>query len=454
MPNWTAMRYKFKRSRRAQLFAGLAALFILFTLNSIIASFLRPDAPPPPVVEPPKTPVETTRIEVVPAVTEWRLGDYWVWADRYGLRVVDRVVDVTYVGTETNKVPLYHVQREASAADGSNPRVDNLTYDARTLAVVDHVASSYSVDWKQRTLGLTYFNKDGGFVSNASVDFANGKKVFWYRVANVTDADTGLRASVPAGRFTDVKAAEIQYYDVDLQRSENSRVVTWLHWFSPSVANDVRFTLTNGTMLELVGYRSVGGFVPAPDPPVAPRWRVGQSWTYSDGAGAERRVEVVAAKDGVVTVRTTVRTDASNLVDTAHHRASDLAVLDYTSRGIPFRLEPSGVPIFPENGTFPYTKYVDAAGPERAFVGNATAVVKHGAVIATGVGDIEAVRILIIEDERGWNGDRATFQTVRYYAPSVANDVRLIEPNGRTWTLTAYDLGPRPLRGDALPPPS
>lgn len=447
------MRYRFKRSRRAQLLAGLGALVLLLMLNSLVASFLRPDPPAAKPLGNTTEPVSTTRIDVVAAAIEWRVGDYWVWEDGHGLRIVDRVVEVTSVGSETNPVALYHVQREASAADGAEPRVDNLTYDSRTLSVVDHVARTYDVDWRQRTLGLTFFSQNGGFASNATVDFASGRKVYWYRVANVTDSDT-VRVTVPAGRFDDVKVAEVQYYDVDLQRPDNSRILAWRHWFSPEVANDVRFTLTNGTLMRLVGFRSVGGFVPAPEPPLAPRWRVGQTWTYEDGTGAERLVEVTAAKAGIITVRTTVTSDTSTIVDVAHHRASDLAVLDYTARSVPFRMEPAGVPILPENGTYAYTKYVDAAGPERAFTGNATVVVKHGAVITTGAGDIEAVRILVLEDETGPTGERAAFQTVRYYAPSVANDVRFVETNGRTWTLTDFDLGPRPLRGDALPPPS
>lgn len=452
MPNWTAMRYKFKRSRRAQFLAGLLALIVLFILNSIVASFFRPDAPTAGNLPPGTSPDSTTRIEVAQAPVEWRSGDYWVWEDGHGLRITDRVLDVTYAGNGTNRVALYHVQRESSAADGVAARIDNITYDSRTLSVVEHENERYTVEWRARTLGLTYFVQDGGYVSNATVTLSSGREIRWYRVANVTETLT-TPVTVPAGRFDDVKAATIQYYDLDIQDAETARIVSWSHWYSPAVANDVRFTLTNGTLMKLVGFRAKGGFVPAPEPVDTPRWRVGQTWTYEDGSGAERKVEVTEAKGGVVTVRTTVTSDTTNVEDTAHHRASDLALLDYTTSGVPFRMDPAGVPLNPENGTFAYTKYVDAAGPERPFTGNATVGVRDGAVIATAVGDIPARRIVIVEQERGPNGERAAFQTVRYYAASVANDVRIIESGGRTWTLTSYDLGPRPLRGDTLPPP-
>lgn len=453
MPNWTAMRYRFKRSRRAQILAALGALLLLFVLNSIVASFLRPDAPPAPVGTPEnETPISTGRIDVPAVPVDWRVGDYWVWEGGHGLRVVDRVVDVTYVGPESNRVALYHVQREASAANGANPRVDNITYDSRTLSVVNQESRSFSVEWHQRTLGLTYFSKNGGFISNATVTYDSGRNVYWYRVSNVTETDAS-RITVPAGRFDDVRAATIQYYDLDVQDTENSRIVQWSHWYSPSVGNDIRFTLTNGTLLRLTGFRAKDGFVPAPEPPVTPSWRVGQSWTYGDSTGAERRFEIVSAKAGVVRARVTVATDTSRIEDTMHFRASDLALINYTAQSVPFRFEPVGLPLLPDNGSYLYTKYVDAAGPERPYDGNATVVVSHGAVIATEAGDFPARRTLILEQERDLRGQRATFQTIRYFSPDVANDVRIVEPSGRVWTLKSFDLGPRPLRGDALPPP-
>lgn len=455
MVHWVAWQYKFRRSRRMQVLAFLLLAILIVTTANLVGQAARTlfggEEPSPEagagdggeVVVPPES------IEVGPKVPVWREGDFWVWEDGHGLRIVDRVVAVRSIGgtNTTNPVALYDVRRESSAMDGRQARVENITYDGRFLAVRSSEYRGTTTTWLQRTMGLAYANDRVGLTSNASLGRGGEQVGRFLRVANVTAVESA-RVSVPAGRFTDVTYVAMRFVDYDLVRPDVSRAVDVAHWFSPSVGHDVAFRLANGTTLRLVGYRSEGGFVPTPDPPGTPSWRAGVTWTYEDQAGERRTWSVLDAKAGRITLE---RRDPGG-TETYVYAADDLSILSSTFVGAKVEIDPSGAPLIPEETTYTYVKTV-TAGARREFRGNATVDVRGDTTVVLPLGSFEAQRFDIVETEVDAQGRTASFATVRFFAPEVGNDVKVFESGGREWNLVGFDLGPRPLRWDALPGP-
>lgn len=457
VPNWTAWRFKFRRSRRLKLVAGLVILALVWTVNQMIAAALRPD--PSATTSPlANETVPGGQVEVVSDAPAWRVGDHWVWEDGHGLRVKDTVLDTS---RDRSGILLYHVERESSMSDGRKPRVETLIYDSRLLAVRSVTyADGTTLEWRQRTLGLLDDAAGKGYEANATIDRPRSPDGRVLRIANVTSATDSFYRS-PAGTFA-TRLVQLRFVDYDLQDPERSQIVEFAHWWSDDVANDVAFTLPNSTpeqprILRLVGYRSVGGNLAPPPVQATPTWRTGFTWTYVAQDQARRVLTVTDAKAGVITVDRRELGGQFEVFDVWRYRARDLAPVSYTFGGAPFEISPHGVPLVPELGdsVLAYTKSVESAWGQRDFPGNATVRVQEGARVETPAGAFDALRIDVTERERSEEGEQIPeSKTIRFYAPAVGNDVKVYESSGRIWELVSYSYGVPPWRWDSAPPPT